>query len=72
MASCAGTFHMRFARACNPDEPDGAVYLPSQLTLLFQSTNAPFGFSLQAQTCSSKCAGRPYRFGLSTNWNDCP
>jgi hypothetical protein len=41
-----------------------SVYLPSQVTLLFQSTNAPSGFSRQAQTCSSKCAGKPYRFGL--------
>jgi hypothetical protein len=34
-------------------------YCPSQLTLLFQSTKAPFGFSRQAQTCSSKNAGIP-------------
>ena len=49
-----------------------SIYLPSQVTLLFQSTNAPLGLSRQAQTCSSKCAGKPYRFGLLTNWNDCP
>jgi hypothetical protein len=42
-------------------------YCPSQLTRLFQSTNAPLGFSLQAQTCSSKNAARAYRFGLFTN-----
>src|SRR6266851_1969864 len=49
-----------------------AVYLLSQLTSLFQSTKAPLGLSRQAQTCSSKCAGKPYRFGLLTNWNVWP
>src|SRR6184192_801990 len=47
-------------------------YCPSQLTLLFQSTKAPLGLSRQAQTCNSKIAGIPYRFGLSTNWKAWP
>ena len=38
-------------------------YWPSQLTRVFQSTKAPLGLFRQAQTCSSKNAGKPYRFG---------
>jgi hypothetical protein len=46
---------------------------PSQVTRLFQSTNAPCGFSRQAQTWSSKKgAGMLYRFGLSISRKDCP
>ena len=49
-----------------------ASYSPSQLTPLFQSTNAPLGLSRQAHTWSSKKAGMPKRFGLSTNWKAWP
>jgi hypothetical protein len=39
---------------------ESCYYSPSQLTRLFQSTNAPFGLSRQAQTCNSKKgAGMP-------------
>src|SRR5215813_5289218 len=48
------------------------AYCPSQLTLLFQSTNAPLGLSRQAQTCNSKNDGMPKRFGASTKLNNWP
>src|SRR5215475_1945012 len=44
----------------------------SQVTLLFQSTNAPFGLSRHAQTCNSKKSGNWKRFGATTNWKSCP
>ena len=46
-------------RAGDPGVVDSR-YWPSQVTWLFQSTNAPLGLSRQAQTCSSKNgAARP-------------
>src|ERR1051326_1241034 len=55
-----------------PSRSGDEVYLPWRETLLFQSRNAPWGLPRHAQTCSSKGADKPYRFGLGTNWNDCP
>src|SRR5580693_4054575 len=49
-----------------------SAYSPSQLTWLFQSTNAPCGLSRQAQTWSSKNEGMLKRLGAPTKLKTCP
>jgi hypothetical protein len=54
VTSRAGSKHLR-----GHELTSWMLYWRSQVTLLFQSTNAPLGLSRQAQTCSSKNAGKP-------------
>src|SRR5580658_951834 len=49
-----------------------STYSPSQVTLLFQSTNEPCGLPRQAQTWSSKKEGMLKRFGAATKLKTCP
>src|SRR5208282_6358963 len=56
----------------NREQTSLAIYSSAQVTWLFQSTNAPWGLSRQAQTWSSKKAGILNRLGLSTYWKTCP
>ena len=60
--------HLSSARVASREQPSRWIYWPSQVTRVFQSTKAPLGLFRQAQTCSSKNEGKPYRFGLPTNW----